>query len=99
LYKAVGSISANIAEGYSHRSDKDQARFCEYSLGSTREGRIWYQARHILSEPVATHSLKLLTKIARLLLTAPAERGYKLAEERAAYDISPEDLLDNPPVP
>jgi len=101
LYKAVGSIGANIAEGYSHRSGKDQARFYEYSLGSTREGRIWYyQARHILAETVATHRLKLLTKIARLLLTIiPAERGYKLAEDRAAYEASPEDLLDNPPLP
>jgi four helix bundle protein len=101
LYKAVGSISANIAEGYSHRSGKDQARFYEYSLGSTREARTWYyQGRHILSEAVATHRLKLLTKIARLLLTIiPAERGYKLAEEPAIYDVSPEDLLDNPPLP
>ena len=56
LYKAVGSIGANIAEGYSHRFGKDQARFYEYSLGSTREGRIWYyQAHHILAETVAKH--------------------------------------------
>jgi len=27
LYRASGSIAANIAEGYSHRSGKDQARF------------------------------------------------------------------------
>ena len=35
LYSAVGSISANIAEGYSKASKKDQARFYEYSLGSS----------------------------------------------------------------
>jgi four helix bundle protein len=29
LYRAVGSISANIAEGYSRKSGKDQARFYE----------------------------------------------------------------------
>lgn len=29
LYSAVGSIAANIAEGYSHRSRKDQARYYE----------------------------------------------------------------------
>lgn len=34
LYRAAGSVKANIAEGYSHRSGKDQARFYEYSLGS-----------------------------------------------------------------
>ncbi len=42
LYRAVGSISANIAEGYSRQSGKDQARFYEYALGSAREARGWY---------------------------------------------------------
>ncbi len=41
-YRSVGSISANIAEGYSKASQKDQARFYEYSLGSAREARDWY---------------------------------------------------------
>lgn len=39
LYQALGSISANIAEGYSRGSSKDRARFYEYSLGSARESR------------------------------------------------------------
>jgi four helix bundle protein len=101
LYRAVGSISANIAEGYSRRSGKDQARFYEYSLGSAREARGWYyQSRHILSEAVATHRTKLLTQIVRLLLTViPAERGCKMAEERAFYEANGTDLLDNPPMP
>ncbi|MBN1581636.1 MAG: four helix bundle protein [Anaerolineae bacterium] len=34
LFRAVGSVGANIAEGYSRRSDKDRARFYEYALGS-----------------------------------------------------------------
>ena len=42
LYEAVGSISANISEGYSRASGKDQARFYEYALGSAREARGWY---------------------------------------------------------
>lgn len=33
LYRALGSISANIEEGYSRGSNKDRARFYEYSLG------------------------------------------------------------------
>ncbi len=41
LYRAVGSIGANIAEGYSKQSGKDQARFYEYALGSAREARGW----------------------------------------------------------
>jgi len=101
LYRAVGSIGANIAEGYSRRSGKDQARFYKYALGSAREASGWYyQARHILSGAVATHRIKLLTQIARLLLTIiPAERGYKLREDPAHYDIDEDivELLDNPP--
>jgi four helix bundle protein len=100
LYRAVGSISANIAEGYSHRSPKDQARFYEYSLGSAREARGWYyDGRHILSDAVALHRMKLLTSIVRSLLTIiPAERGYAIKEEQAPYgDLN--DLLDNPPMP
>src|SRR4051812_32838715 len=42
LYRAVGSIGANIAEGYSRGTGKDRARFYEYSLGSARESRDWY---------------------------------------------------------
>lgn len=99
LYRAVGSIGANIAEGYSRRSGKDQARFYEYALGSAREARGWYhQGRRVISETVATHRLKLLTGIIRLLLTIiPAERGYKLKEECVSYDVGLTDLLDNPP--
>ena len=37
VYAAVGSIAANIAEGYSRSSGRERARFFEYSLGSVRE--------------------------------------------------------------
>jgi len=42
LYRALGSISANVAEGYSRRSGKDRSRFYEYALGSARESRDWF---------------------------------------------------------
>src|ERR1035437_10479927 len=42
LTRAVGSISANIAEGYSRASVADRLRFYEYALGSTREAIAWY---------------------------------------------------------
>jgi len=101
LYRAVGSIKANIAEGYSHRSGKDQARFYEYSLGSAREARGWYHdARHVLGEPIALHRTRLMTKIIRLLLAMiPAERGYKLKEEQAAYIVSEQILFGDLPKP
>lgn len=105
LYRAAGSVSANIAEGYGRQSGKDQARYYEYALGSAREARNWYyQSRHVLTELVARHRMRLLTQIIRLLLTIiPSERGYKLQEEPAMYACDPEiplsDLLTNIPMP
>jgi four helix bundle protein len=101
LFRAVGSIGANIAEGYSRQSGKDRTRFYEYALGSTRESRHWYyQGRHILSEKVAEHRINLLAEIARLLLSIiPQERVRNLAEEPASYQIDLVAPLDDPPVP
>ena len=101
LYRSVGGVSSDIAEGYSRQSGKDQARFYEYALGSAREGRNWYyEGRHILGEAVSIHRMKLLTEIIRLLLTMiPTERGYRLQEEPMPYQSIPADLLDNPPMP
>lgn len=39
LYRALGSVSANIAEGYSRSGGRDRARFYEFALGSARETR------------------------------------------------------------
>jgi four helix bundle protein len=70
LYRAAGSIEANIAEGYSKRSRKDRVRFYEYALGSSREARGWYyKARYVLSEQVVQHRTDLLAELAKLLLT------------------------------
>ena len=99
LYRSVGSIGANIAEGYSRKSGKDQARFYEYALGSACEARVWYyNARYILPKPVLDHRMQLLTQITRLLLTIiPAQRGYKLSETPQIYALS--NILNNPPLP
>ena len=88
LFRAIGSISANIAEGYSRGSHKDRARFYEYALGSARESRDWYyKGRHILSEPVTSHRLDLLTKIIRLLLVmVPNQRKVALKEDNQVYN-------------
>jgi len=100
LFRAVGSIGANIAEGFSRRSGKDQARYYEYALGSARETRVWYnQARHVLSESVVSHRQELLSHIIRLLLTMiPDRRGYKIQEEQVDYQIPdlPEILTQIP---
>ena len=72
LTRALGSIAANIAEGYSRGTGKDRAHFFESGqpLGSARESRTWYfLARHVLKDDVIAHRLRLLSQIIRLLLT------------------------------
>ncbi|MCX6922609.1 MAG: four helix bundle protein [Verrucomicrobia bacterium] len=89
LYRAVGSVEANISEGYSRGSGRDRARFYEYALGSARESHGWYyKGRHLLREPVTEHRLRLLTQIVRLLLAmVPDQRAFGsfLKEDSAAY--------------
>jgi four helix bundle protein len=87
LYDAMGSIGANLSEGYSRASAKDRARFYEYSLGSARESRTWYyDGRHVLGEAVTDHRLRFLTQIIRLLLTmVPDQRGQYLHEDNVPY--------------
>lgn len=87
LYRATGSIGANLAEGYSRGTGKDRARFYEYALGSARESRDWYyKGRHILGERIATHWLDLLTELIRLLLTmVPQQRTRLLREQGEPY--------------
>jgi four helix bundle protein len=76
LYAAVGSIAANIGEGYSRSSGRDRARIFEYALGSVRESMIWYQsAERVLSGEVIGERLDKLEEIRRLLLSIiPRER-------------------------
>ena len=87
LYRALGSISANVEEGYSRNSGKDRARFYEYALGSAREARGWYyKGRHVLREEVAFHRMRLLTEIIQLLLTMiPDQLTRKIREEEPQY--------------
>ncbi len=90
LYRASGSVSANLAEGYSRGTGKDRARFYEYALGSARESRDWYyKSRQVLGDEITRHRLRLLTQVIRLLLTMiPDQRGRVLREENAEYQTS-----------
>ena len=100
LYRSLGSVSANLAEGYSRGTGKDRARFYEYSLGSARESRDWYyKGRHVLGETVMRHRLALVTQIIRLLLTmVPQQRTSGVKEEVEPYGI-PNQLLTEVPLP
>jgi four helix bundle protein len=101
LYDAIGSIGANIAEGYSRSTGKDRARFFEYALGAARESRDWYyKGRHVLGEVVVNHWLEFLTQIVRMLITTvPQQRASgSIRESGPAYEISLDSLLSNVPL-
>ena len=50
-HRALGSISANLAEGHSRSTGRDRARFYEYALGSARESQDgYYKGQRILRE-------------------------------------------------
>ena len=102
LYRALGSISANIAEGYSRSTGKDRARFYEYALGSARESRDWYyKSRHILGDDIAHHRLNLVTQIIRLLITmVPQQRNHgTIRDSDPTYVVNLDYLLNDIPLP
>jgi four helix bundle protein len=84
LYAAVGSIAANLGEGYSRSSGRDRARIFEYALGSVRESMEWYRAAApVLSQEVVSRRLDRLEEIRRLLLAIiPRERGRLIRQSR-----------------
>jgi four helix bundle protein len=103
VYRAVGSVGANVAEGYSRGTGKDRARFYEYALGSARESRDWYfKGRFVLGEEVTQHRLNFMTEIIRLLLSiVPEQRGGKIQEPSPSYggsDERVERLLEDIPL-
>jgi four helix bundle protein len=76
LYAALGSIKANLGEGYSRSSGRDRARIFEYALGSVRESMSWYDSSaRVLGHETTRVRVERLEEIRRLLLTAiPRER-------------------------
>ena len=100
LYRSLGSVSANLAEGYSRGTGRDRARFYEYSLGSARESRDWYyKGRHVLGKEVTHHRLELITSIIRLLLTmVPQQRASGVKEGKKPY-VTNDHFLGEAPIP
>lgn len=72
----------------------------EYAFGSARESRDWYyKSRHILSEPVLQHRLRLLAQSIRLLLTMiPQQRDHVLREPNIPYQAAQDNAHLNTPV-
>ncbi len=84
----LGSVSANIAEGYCRGSARDRCRSYEYALGSAREARDWYyKGRHVLGETTVEERIDLLTQVIRLLLTMLSQqRTAGIGEDSATYE-------------
>jgi len=90
LHRSLGSISANLTEGYSRSKGLDRARFFEIALGSARESRDWYyKSRQVLSPEVIRHRMSLITHIIGMLTPMiPHQRKHSIREEPADYNIS-----------
>ncbi len=87
LHRSLGSISANLTEGYSRSKGLDRARFLEISLGSARESRDWYyKSRHVLRAEVLSHRIGLATHIIGMLTPMiPHQRKNAIREEQTEY--------------
>jgi four helix bundle protein len=68
---AVGSISANVEEGYGRGFEgKERLYFLRIALGSARESKGWYyRARKLLPPEVLEHRLMLANEVIALLVT------------------------------
>ncbi|HEC35502.1 MAG TPA: four helix bundle protein [Anaerolineae bacterium] len=68
LIRSVGSICANIEEGYGRGYGKEYSYFLRVSMGSARESRGWYyRARRLLPADVLRSRLVLLDEIIAML--------------------------------
>jgi four helix bundle protein len=69
LLTSVGSIAANISEGYGRATAADRSRFFSYALGSTREAIAWYRTvRPTHIHPGVEDRVERLSRIRRMLL-------------------------------
>ncbi|MEJ5199000.1 MAG: four helix bundle protein [Anaerolineae bacterium] len=70
LTRSIGSISANIEEGYGRGFGKDRDHFLRISVGSARESKGWYfRARRLLAPELLARRLSLLDEVISLLVT------------------------------
>ena len=79
LLTSVGSIAANIAEGYGRLTAADRAKFLSYALGSAREAIMWYRSlRPVGTDDPTLARIERLARIRRMLiglLKRPSENG------------------------
>ena len=70
LLRSLGSICANLEEGWGRGFGADRNRFLRMALGSAREAKGWYfRARHLLGDEILEARLALLDSIIGLLVS------------------------------
>lgn len=76
LLRSVGSISANLEEGFGRGVQyKEYDQFLRYSLGSAREAKGWYfRSRRILSDDLANCRVTLLDEVISLITSILSRR-------------------------
>lgn len=72
LIRSIGSISANIEEGYGRGiGTADYVRILRIALGEAREAQGWYfRSRHVLPPELVEHRTNVLDQIIALLVNA-----------------------------
>ncbi len=69
LTRSVGSISANIEEGYGRGFGKEYPHFLRISRGSARESKGWYKkSKYLLSKEVIEARIQKLDSIIAMLV-------------------------------
>jgi four helix bundle protein len=93
LNRAVGSISANLGEGYGRPTLADRSRFYSYALGSIREAISWYASiEGSLGAEAVGDRIDILSRIRRLtfgLLKATQRAKGRPTFERRPPPASP----------
>ncbi len=68
LTRSIGSISANIEEGYGRGFGKEYPQFLRIARGSARESKGWYmKSNRLLTQEIIDERVKILTSIIAML--------------------------------
>jgi four helix bundle protein len=83
LLSAVGSVSANVSEGFGRSSPADRSRCFGIALGSLKESIVWYRAvSGDLPEEAVEERLEQLVELRRILIGAQKWLATKPARSR-----------------
>lgn len=68
LIRSVGSVSANIEEGYGRGNQKEYPHFLKIARGSAREAKGWYtKSKFLLDNKLIENRCQILNEIGAML--------------------------------